>query len=65
MVVRLSGGGWLEMGEGQSVVRLDRRGQVVEVVRPGDSCYGYWLSLGPAPVSDEQTSGRSDGADGG
>ena len=41
MVVRLSDGGRLELGEGLSVVRLDRRGKIVEVVRPGDSCYGY------------------------
>jgi hypothetical protein len=45
MVVRLSDGGKLEIGEGQSVVRLDRHGQVIEILRPGDSCYGYWLGL--------------------
>jgi len=35
MVVRLSDGGMLELGEGQSVVRRDQRGQVIEVLRPG------------------------------
>lgn len=51
MVVRLSDGGRLELGEGQSVVRFDQRGKVIEVLRPGDSCHAYWLSLvrpGPA-----------------
>jgi hypothetical protein len=47
------------MGEGQSVVRLDRRGQVIEVLRPGDSCYGYWLGLvRPGPNEDRESGGQ-------
>ena len=62
MVVRLSDGGTLKLGEGNSVVRHDRRGQIVEVLRLGDSCYRYWLGLvrpgqnekeGDGPESDQ------------
>jgi hypothetical protein len=52
------------MGEGQSVVRLDRQGQVVEALRPGDSCYGYWLGLVRPGQDEERASGGGpDGAD--
>jgi hypothetical protein len=59
-MVRLSDGGRLELGEGQSVVRFDRHGQVVELLRPGDSCYGYRLSL-VQPVPDEERAGKGPG----
>jgi hypothetical protein len=65
MVVRLSDGGKLELGEGQSVVRLDRRGQVIEVLRPGDSCYWYWLGLVRPGHAEKRESGRPSEADGG
>jgi len=58
MTVQLSDGGRLELGEGQSVVRFDRQGQVVEVLRPGDSCYGYWLGLlRPGPKEERESGG--------
>jgi len=60
MTVRLSDGGRLELGEGQSVVRLDRHGQVVEVLRPGDSCYGYWIGL-VRPERNEMEGGEPGG----
>jgi hypothetical protein len=60
MVVRLSDGGKLELGKGQSVVRLDRQGQVIEILRPGDSCYGHWLGL-VRPGQKEEQPGGDDG----
>ena len=66
MVVRLSDGGRLEMGEGQWVLRLDRRGRVVEVLRRGDPGYSHWVSLvRPGPASGdgghEPSGGRTKG----
>jgi hypothetical protein len=44
------------MGKGQSVVRLDRRGQIVEVVRPGDPGYGHWLGMvRPGPQEEQES----------
>jgi hypothetical protein len=58
MVVRLSDGGRLELGEDQSVVRVDRRGRVVEVLRPSDPGYGLWLGL-LRPAKEEREGERA------
>lgn len=45
MLVRLSDGGRLVSGRDGQIHRYDRRGRVIETLRPGDPGYSYWLSL--------------------
>ena len=47
----------------QSIVRLDRRGQVVEVVRRGDPRYGHWFGLVLPGTDEERSSGGPGGED--
>ena len=44
-MVPLSDGGRLVLRDDESIVRLDRHGEVVEVVRSGDIEYRYWRDL--------------------
>jgi len=43
-MVKLSDGGWL-IAKGSTIHRCNRRGQIVETRKPGDSGYSTWVFL--------------------
>ncbi len=45
MAVKLSDGGHLAKLADGRIVRFDKDGKRVESLKPGDTGYGYWVSL--------------------